>query len=885
MALERVGLGGRFEVDTRQGVKALGQGRDAMGRFTASANRFEQKWGRLGMVMDRSMAKFNMMGAGLRKVSSGIMNLGFAMAPLGLVIGGAIKKAADFEHQMSAVGAIARASSDQLVLMTQKAEQMGIKTAFTATESAQAMELLAIAGADVTQIMAGVEGVTDLAAASGTDLARSADIVAQAVKIMRLEWSDTGHVADVFSLASVSANTTVHELGEGMKFVGTKARSMGIGLEETVATLSRLADAGLKGSMGGTGLMNMLVKLSKPTAKAKSLMEKWNISLDDADGSFRNISAIVADFHENISKIPSASERARIASEIFGIRGERAYNALAASGKKSVQDLEAALINSMGTAAEMAGKRLDNFLGKMTLFKSSLESLAIGIFTPLFEDMSGATGNITDALNGILFALKILKDSAEGTGTSIGDVIEEVGKKFDVEIGNTTVEIAKGMLEGINIVKGALKSLIQTVKDLGQGLRDTIGESGVRSMFKFIVSIGLIAGALTPVLLSLFLLKFAITGIISLVSGLGTILAAAFWPITIVLGAAAVAVIALRNENQNFFESASTAYNKIKLALTDLHENVLKPIWAGIRDIWIPLAPQLSAIWLTTINEMKTVVTELFDDMHLGIEGTKEDWTLLGNVIGFELGGLAATAGKVFQFVAKQFKTFVIFPIRIGIQFVRNLVTSIKTIFAGDIIGGLKELGLAILDFFLAPVRQAVKWMIELADLIGKKDLIPEKVITFAEKGITGLAFGDDGKKKQGGRGGLKPLVVPSDKELEKEFGIIPQGETETDPFKKYLSSDLPLATSEGEAALAMALGEAVKEGSLAGTQQGAAAGIGGAKTEVKIDSKMCVDGEALNVASARHSATVKERSGEKFTPWQRRTMVEHGAIPVTGNG
>lgn len=885
MALERVGLGGRFEVDTRQGVKALGQGRDAMGRFTASAHRFEAKWGRLGRVMDRTLAKFKQVGAGLKKVGSGITNLGFAMAPLGLVMAGAIKKAADFEHQMSAVGAIARASSEQLVSMTQKAEQMGIKTAFTATQSAQAMELLAIAGADVTQIMEGVEGVTDLAAASGTDLARSADIVAQAVKIMRLEWSETAHVADVFSLASVSANTTVHELGEGMKFVGTKARSMGIGLEETVATLSRLADAGLKGSMGGTAMMNMLVKLSKPTSKSKKLMEKWNISLDNADGSLRNISAIVADFNREISKIPSASERAAVSSEIFGIRGERAYNALAAAGTKSVQDLEKALVESTGTAAEMAAKRLDNFLGKMTLFKSSLESLAIGLFTPLFEDASGAVGNITDALNGVLFALKILKDSAKGTGTSVGDVIEEVGKKFDVEIGKTTVEIAKGMLDGINIVKGALKSLIQTVKDLGVGLRDTIGESGVRAMFKFIVSIGLIGGALTPVLLSLFVFKFAITGIISLVSGLGSILAAAFWPITVALGVATVAVVALRNENENLAESATTAYNKTKLAVIDFYENALKPIWEGIRDIWMPIMPQLREIWVTTLNEMKSVVLELFSDMDLGIETTAEGWRKLGNAIGLVLGGAAAIAGKVFQFIAKQFKTFVIFPIRVGIQTVRNLVTSVKTLIAGDIIGGLQELGLAILDFFIWPVRQAIKWMIELADLIGQKDLIPEKVVTFAEKGVTGLVFGEGGKRGQRARGGYKPAVVPTDRELEKEYGIIPQGETETDPFKKYLTRDLPLATSEGEAALALALGEAVKEGSLAGTKQGAQEGVGDAKTEVKIDSKMCVDGEALNVASARHAATVKERSGEKFTPWQRRTMVEHGAIPVTGNG
>jgi len=882
MALERVGLGGRLEVDTRQGVKAFSQARDELGRFISSANRFERRFGRMGAVMDKMFAKFQMVGQGIKRLSSGLMNLGFAMAPLGLVMGGAIKKAADFEHQMSAVGAIARATGEELVLMTQKAEQMGIKTAFTATQSAEAMELLAIAGADVTQIMAGVEGVTDLAAASGTDLARSADIVAQAVKIMRLEWEDTSHVADVFSLASVSANTTVHELGEGMKFVGTKARSMGVGLEETVATLSRLADAGLKGSMGGTAMMNMLVKLSKPQSKSRKLMEKWGIELDNADGSLRKISAIVDDFNQKISQIPKASERARVASEIFGIRGERAYNALAAAGKTSVQELEKALVESTGTATEMASKRLDNFLGKMTLFKSSLESLAIGIFTPLFADMSGTVGDITDALNGVLFALKILKDSAEGTGTSIGDVIEEVGKKFDVEIGNTTVEIAKGLLDGINIVKGAMLGLIQTIKDMGAGLRDTIGESGVRAMFKFIVSIGLIAGALTPVILSLFIFKFAITGIIGLVSGLGTILAGLFWPLTIAIGAASVAIIALRNENQNFFESARTAYNKIKIALTDLHENVLKPIWEGIKSIWIPLAPQLRDIWVTTIGEMKSVITELFDDMDLGIETTKEDWKVLGQLIGLELGGLAATAGKVFQFVAKQFKTFVIFPIRIGIQFVRNLVTSIKTIFAGDIMGGLKELGLAILDFFLAPVRQSVKWMIELADLIGKKDLIPEGIQKFAEKGITGILYGEEGKRKGRRAGGFKPLVVPSDKELEQEFGIIPPGETETDPFKKFLTSEMPLATSEGEAALTQALAEAVKEGSLAGTKQGAMEGAKDAKTEVKIDSKMCVDGEALNVASARHSATVKERSGEKFTPWQRRTMVEHGAVPVT---
>lgn len=395
MAFERIGLGGILTFDER---KALGG----------------MKRARLGFARLQSGAKS--IGSGLSSIGSGMQSAALAMLPVAAGVGLGIKKAADFEKQMSGVGAITRATQEDMAALTAEAKRQGVVSVFSAQQSAEAMEFMGRAGFNTEQIIKGLGGVMNAAAAEGIDLATSADIIAKVVKGMGLAVDEATHAADVLALTSAKTNTSITALGESFTYGAPQAKAMGISVEETAAVFGKLADAGLRGSIGGTSFTNMLVKISKPSKKATAMMSKWGISLNDARGNLRPLPDIIEQFKGKISKLPTATDRAAAASEIFGIRGAKAYSALALAGgdalRELTQDLEASSFG-MGAAAEMAEKRLDNLLGAFTLFGSSLEAASIEFFGPMLNSFKEATQDMTGGLNAVLFSIQGLKKARD----------------------------------------------------------------------------------------------------------------------------------------------------------------------------------------------------------------------------------------------------------------------------------------------------------------------------------------------------------------------------------------------------------------------------------------------------------------------------------------
>jgi TP901 family phage tail tape measure protein len=445
MAGEKLGLGGHLTLDHQQFVNGMNRARDATGRFIKTADRgtvsqqqFTDKNGKvrdsmgrfipgatkataalnsLTMAFAKSAATVKAgaatMASGFRSITAGAGQAAMGLAPLSIAMGAGFVKAAKFEKQMSAVGAITRATEDDLSALRQEAQKQGVKSVFSATESAQAMEFLARAGAETHDIISGLGGVMAAAAADGIGLAEASDTVSQIVKGMGMEFSQAGHVADVLALTSAKANTNILALGESFTYGVSQAKSMGISVEETAAVFGKLADAGLKGSLGGTAFTNMLIKLSKPTKEGRGLLKKWGIELNKKDGSLRKIGDIVGDVQKKIGGLGTATAKAEAASHIFGIRGARAYNALATSGVKALKTLEKELIASsfgIGAAQEMADKRLDNFLGAFKLFASSVEAVSIEFFGPLLGSFKEGTQDLTDNLNDVLFAVQGLRN-------------------------------------------------------------------------------------------------------------------------------------------------------------------------------------------------------------------------------------------------------------------------------------------------------------------------------------------------------------------------------------------------------------------------------------------------------------------------------------------
>lgn len=445
MAGEKLGLGGRLTLEHQQFVNGMNRARDATGRFIQTANQgtvsqqqFTDKNGKVRNAMGQfvpgatkataALNRFTMafaksaatikggaavMASGFRSITSGATQAAMGLAPLSIAMGVGFVKAAKFEQQMSTVGAITRATEDDLASLRKEAQHQGVISVFSATESAQAMEYLARAGAQPKEIIAGLGGVMAAAAADGIELATASDIVSQVVKGMGMQWSEASHVADVLALTSAKANTNITSLGESFTYGVSQAKSMGISVEETAAVFGKLADAGLKGSLGGTAFTNMLLKLAKPTSEGRALLKKWGIELNKKDGTLRKIGDIVADVQAKIGKLGTATQKAEAAAAIFGIRGARAYNALETAGVASLKTLEKELIASsfgIGAAQEMADKRLDNFLGSFKLFASSVEAVSIEFFGPLLGSFKEATQDLTNNLNKVIGAVQGLRD-------------------------------------------------------------------------------------------------------------------------------------------------------------------------------------------------------------------------------------------------------------------------------------------------------------------------------------------------------------------------------------------------------------------------------------------------------------------------------------------
>ncbi len=417
MALERYGLGALITADDKPFVAATDRARDSLGRFVSTANGAPSVMSRMSASLSQAAATMKQGAAqisnGVQQLGSGLRSAALGALPLTAAVGAGISQAATFERQMSVVGSITRANEIDMAKLSKEAKRMGIISVFSATQAGQGMEYLARAGADTEQIIVSLQGAMNAAAADSIELGTASDIIAQTIKSMGLQWEDAAHVADVLSLASASANTNITMLGESFTYGASMAKSLGIPLEELTAIFGKLGDAGLQGSLAGTSFTNMMNKLVKPSEKAETTLRKWNVTLTEPSGKLKNVSTIIGQISNNMDKIPSAATRAKLAVELFGLRGAKAYNALRLQGKEALDDLENKLIAAsygVGAATEMADRRLDNFLGRLVLFGASIESLSIGLFAPMLKAFTPVVEQMTDGLNSILFSLDALND-------------------------------------------------------------------------------------------------------------------------------------------------------------------------------------------------------------------------------------------------------------------------------------------------------------------------------------------------------------------------------------------------------------------------------------------------------------------------------------------
>lgn len=372
--------------------------------------------------------KLGALGSAFKDVGSSMTkNLTVPIAGAGAAVVGV---AAKFESAMSEVAAISGASGDELQALTEKAQEMGATTKFSASESAAALKYMAMAGWDTEAMLNGINGVMQLAAASGEDLASTSDIVTDAMTAFGLSADQSTRFADVLAQTANRSNTSVALMGETFKYVAPVAGALGYSIEDASVAIGLMANSGIKGSQAGTSLKNVLTNLAKPTDQVQSYMDKLNISLTDSAGNVKPLNQLLNEMRDGFNGLTEA-EKAEYAAGIAGKEGMSGLLAIVNSSQADFDNLTEAINNSSGAAQNVADVMMDNLGGQLTILKSTLEGIAISfgnILLPAVKKVVDSLQDFLNWLNGLTDGQKQLVVTIATVVAAIGPVLLIIGK-------------------------------------------------------------------------------------------------------------------------------------------------------------------------------------------------------------------------------------------------------------------------------------------------------------------------------------------------------------------------------------------------------------------------------------------------------------------------
>ena len=608
------------------------------------------KIGAAGEVMQNVGDKISGAGEKLLPVTAGITALGTA----------AVKTGADFDSAMSKVAAVSGATGDDLQALRDKAREMGSQTKFSASEAAEAMNYMAMAGWKTEDMLSGIEGIMNLAAASGEDLATTSDIVTDALTAFGLTAADSAHFADVLAAASSNANTNVSMMGETFKYAAPVAGSLGFSVEDTAEAIGLMANAGIKSTQAGTSLRSIMTALAGDVKFCGESIGEVEIQTTNADGSMRELSDILADCRIAFAGL-SESEQASAAQALVGKNAMSGFLALMNAAPADIEKLSGAISDCDGTSLSMAETMQDNLAGQLTILKSQLEELAIS-----FSDiLMPAIRSIVSHIQGLVDKLNQLDPQTKETIVKIALVAAALGPLLIV-IGKT--------ISGI----GSVLSLVS----------------------KAPAAIGAVKGGIT-----------AVTGALGV--SMGTILA-----VVAAIAALVAAFMHLWRTNENFKNNILGIWEQIKSTFSGLTQGItdrinalgfnfesftdmLKAAWDALCNL---LAPVFEGVFQNIANifsEISGIILGLLD-VFIGLftgnwsqlwDGVKGIFTSIWDFIVSTFANILNTLKGIADVVLGWFGTSwneVWTSIR---DFFVNIWTSISTFFTGIVTG--------IRDFFV----------------------------------------------------------------------------------------------------------------------------------------------------------------------------------------
>lgn len=370
---------------------------------------------------------FSKFGPQLKTMGEGMKNIGRSMglyvtAPIVAGFGAAAKKSIDFDDSMRKVKATSGATGNEFNQLRKKALEMGAKTKFSASESADALNYMALAGWDSKQMMSGISGVMDLAAASGEDLGQVSDIVTDSLTAFGMEAKDSSRFADVLAQTSSKANTDVKGLGDAFKYAAPVAGALGYSVEDTSIAIGLMSNAGIKGEKAGTALRTMFTNLSKPTKAMKDKMDELGISITDSNGEMLPMRDVIDQLRGKMSGL-SKDQQAAAAATIFGKESMSGALAVVNASDEDYQKLTKSIDGSKGASKRMAKEMEGGIGGSLRKMKSAIESLAISIGDVLAPFIR----KLADGIASIATKLTNMHGWVQGTIVAFGVLVAAIG--------------------------------------------------------------------------------------------------------------------------------------------------------------------------------------------------------------------------------------------------------------------------------------------------------------------------------------------------------------------------------------------------------------------------------------------------------------------------
>lgn len=528
------------------------------------------------------------------KVGGTLTSAGQKLAPLSAAVAGlgaaAIKTTADFDSEMSKVSAISGATGDDLQSLRDKAREMGSKTKFSASEAAQGMEYMAMAGWKTEDMLDGLEGVMNLAAASGEDLGTTSDIVTDALTAFGLTAKDSGHFADILAAASSNANTNVSMMGETFKYAAPIAGALGYSAEDTAEAIGLMANAGIKSSQAGTSLRTIMSNLTGDITISGKAIGDVTVATTNADGTMRGFSDILADCRKAFSGL-TAEEKTSTAEALVGKNAMSGFLALMNAGEGDIEKLSSAISNCDGSAENMANTMQDNLQGQITILMSQLQELAISfgeILMPTIRDIVSKVQDFVDKLNGM----------------------DEGQKENIIRIGLFVAALSP-LLIGLGKAITFTADVSRSIGTLAAGFTKVGGVAGIaeKATGLFTKALGFIA------------------------SPAGIVVAA--------IAAITAVIITLWNTNEDFRNTITAIWERIKSAFETFAQGIserlsglgisfesvtgaIKEIWTGFCNVLAPVIEAAFSIIASVLETAFGVILDIWDTFAALFNG---DWS------------------------------------------------------------------------------------------------------------------------------------------------------------------------------------------------------------------------------------------------------------------